>query len=132
MIEKAVKLAAQKYLLWRRNKDEDDCRGYSPGIFTKLRHYTQFGAKRAESLEKDVKDKAEQGLYHIVLNHLSNKHSKLHNHSLDTYLLEQLKNIPSLQTNECLRTIASRERYRKEVIDTLTPLCAAKTNKPSL
>ncbi|KTC85046.1 hypothetical protein [Legionella brunensis] len=75
------------YLEWRENKDSDDGRGYKLGLFTKLRHYTEFGKLRAENLRTTLSTANSENLIATLQQHLQ-MDSKLNNHSLDTYLLE--------------------------------------------
>ncbi|WED42964.1 hypothetical protein [Legionella cardiaca] len=75
------------YLTWRNDKDSDDGRGYQLGLFTRLRHYTKFGQERAEKLRAQLVNEEPDKLIPILQKHFAN-HSTLHNHSLDTYLLE--------------------------------------------
>ncbi|WED42988.1 hypothetical protein [Legionella cardiaca] len=75
------------YLYWREHKNEDDRRGYKPGLFTRLRHYTAFGKNRAQELKKTLEKAKPEEVITRLQEHLQ-QHSKLDNHSLDTYLLE--------------------------------------------
>ncbi|HHF0524616.1 TPA: hypothetical protein ACTUT5_000013 [Legionella anisa] len=76
------------YLTWRTNKDLDDGRGYELGFFSKVRHYSAFGQNRAEQLRKKlIEGKTPEVLIVHLKEHFDN-YSTLHNHSLDTYLLE--------------------------------------------
>lgn len=98
------------YLEWRDNKGGDDHgRGYKLGLFTRARHFTDFGKNRAIGLRDQlgVASTDEQAML-VLQGHLS-RYSKLHNHSLDTYLLEAVKGEVGLSK-------AERESARENVM----------------
>ncbi|KTC85020.1 hypothetical protein [Legionella brunensis] len=105
------------YLHWRNHKDIDEGRGYKLGLFTKLRHYSQFGQNRAENLKKELIATDPNGLFSILKKHFSN-HSTLHNHSLDTYLLEGvMKHHQLLNLNNDIDLHISDDRVKlREII----------------
>lgn len=106
------------YLYWRDNKDSNDGRGYRLGLFTKLRHYSEFGKIRANNLKQKLEKAAPEDLISIFQKHLS-KDSKLNNHSLDTYLLEavaQHKQLFNMSRDFNLR----EEHERTELANRLT------------
>lgn len=79
------------YLSWRANKDSDDQRNYSLGFFTRIRHFTKFGETRAINLKSQLAESHDMDeLISLCREHFL-KDSRLHNHSLDTYLLEGIE-----------------------------------------
>ena len=82
------------YLYWRANKDSDDGRGYKLGIFTRLRHFTNFGKNRAEHLKSRLEALQSPEDFSTTLKEHFSQHSTLNNHSLDTYLLEGIAKHP--------------------------------------
>lgn len=82
--------AIDAYTVWRRNKEISDNRGYALKIFTKLRHYTVFGEERAHNLRKALLSDAKPDPVKLLQTHLKSN-SKINNHSLDTYLIEYIK-----------------------------------------
>ena len=112
-------VAINNYLRWRHNKSVPDDRGYTVKAFTWLRHYTAFGENRAINLKNALSSLRMPNPIQLLQNHFK-KHSKINNHSLDTYLLESiLKNkhlflIPS-QFNS-LNTISLRIEVRKIIL----------------
>lgn len=98
------------YLRWRANKDIDDGRGYKLGFFSKIRHYSQFGQKRAETLKSALqKTEDMKTLIAILQGHLR-KDSKLNNHSLDTYLLEEIQANQTLPLKKSFKLAELEER----------------------
>ncbi|CEK10528.1 hypothetical protein [Legionella hackeliae] len=78
------------YLKWRENKDTPEDRGYTLGLFTRLRHLSNFGKKRAESLKMRLQGASSEQVIGILKEHFE-ENSRLNNHSLDTYLLEAIQ-----------------------------------------
>jgi hypothetical protein len=117
----------QNYLDWRANKKSDDQRNYPLGFFTRVRHNTRFGQKRAENLRAKLNEtQSMEDLITVFQQHLSND-SKLHNHSLDTYLLEgieQHKDLLKIDQLFNLRKHQGRDELRKLLFEykcTFTP-----------
>jgi hypothetical protein len=107
------------YLEWRDNKSKDDGRGYQLGWFTRVRHFTEAGKIRANTLLNNLNALTEvssEEIINLLQEHLSHD-SKLHNHSLDTYLLETMMNhhdvlgIAGIGDNERLAK-GNREGFR--------------------
>ncbi len=114
-VRKTLIQQIDSYLKWRANKSNDDLRGYPLGLFTRIRHYTQFGFLRAEDLKKQLeKVNSMDELTSLLCEHLQ-KDSRLNNHSLDTYLLEGIekyKELFAIQQNINLRKMEDREMLR--------------------
>lgn len=83
--------AIDGYLRWRNNKDAPDNRGYVGGFLTRLRHFTAFGEQRAHRLKENLLAQPYTNPIEVLQAHFAN-HSRLNNHSLDTYLLENILN----------------------------------------
>lgn len=125
------------YLTWRKNKGGDDGRGYQPGWFTRIRHFSDFGKNRATELQQELQGAGPEGVVALIRGHLAGKNSKLHNHSLDSYLLEAILEHPDafglddiasaprktgiIQTVPTLRNSVSRAAFREKILgDTAT------------
>lgn len=82
--------AVDEYLRWRNNESKETDYKKSSGAFTWLRHYTDFGKNRANDLKNDL-NKAQDlnTMLDILQKHFANN-SRLHNHSLDSYLLRAI------------------------------------------
>ena len=87
--------AINNYLNWRNNKELPDGRNYVVTIWTLLRHMTSFGEQRANDLLQQLQAKPVVNPLVLLQQHFS-EDSKLHNHSLDTYILEAIHNNPML------------------------------------
>lgn len=83
--------AVETYLSWRKHWDTIDTR-YETGVFSRLRHYSDFGERRAKTLSRNLRSsnpRKELDPLVILKTHFKTD-SKLNNHSLDTYLLEAI------------------------------------------
>lgn len=115
-------LAIENYLAWRGDKHmPEDSRPtqYKLGLFTKLRHWTDFGKNRAEGLRARIiaaKDTGE--LNQVITEHFS-KDSNLGNHSLDTYMLETAARAKG--GNIKLSTEKERTDFRSMILQELNP-----------
>lgn len=86
-------IAIEDYLAWRNDKNmhEGSYRHtmYPLGLFTRLRHWTDFGKKRAENLRTAICAPNDlESLNQVLRNHFTDGHSRLNHHSLDTHLIE--------------------------------------------
>jgi hypothetical protein len=107
------------YLTWRNDKSRDDGRGYALGWFTRIRHWTDFGKNRAEQLHRELEAASPDELVDIIKVHLTHD-SKLHNHSLDSYLLEAIHDhLDHFGINEffTLRNSETRALLREKILD---------------
>lgn len=107
------------YLHWRKNKNSCDNRDYSMGFFTRMRHFSVFGERRAQNFRNQLIELTNDKEIFALLKTHFNHHSRLNNHSLDTYLLEGLEKyqensnkISRQQNCSELRSINSRENFR--------------------
>ncbi|HBC0463199.1 TPA: hypothetical protein I8Y81_000324 [Legionella pneumophila] len=82
--------AVDEYLRWRNNESKETDYKKSSGAFTWLRHYTDFGKNRANDLKNEL-NKAQdlKTMLDVLQKHFANN-SRLHNHSLDSYLLRAI------------------------------------------
>ncbi|CZG23143.1 hypothetical protein OQJ35_12120 [Legionella pneumophila] len=82
--------AVDEYLRWRNNESKANDYQKSSGAFTWLRNYTDFGKNRANDLKNDL-NKAQDlhTMLDVLQKHFANN-SRLHNHSLDSYLLRAM------------------------------------------
>lgn len=82
--------AVDEYLRWRNNESKETDYKKSSGAFTWLRHYTDFGKNRANDLKNEL-NKAQdlKTMLDVLQKHFANN-SRLHNHSLDSYLLRAM------------------------------------------
>ncbi len=110
------------YSAWRLDKSMDDNRGYPNGFFTRLRHWTKFGEERASALLTNLNNCHDiDDIKNSLRDHLSH-HSRLNNHSLDTYLLEVLKDFPDLfdiRNVVNLNTKEERKNFLEEIMPSL-------------
>ncbi|HAT8123721.1 TPA: hypothetical protein JA336_07030 [Legionella pneumophila] len=120
--------AVDEYLRWRNNESKANDYQKSSGAFTWLRHYTDFGKNRANDLKNDL-NKAQDlhTMLDVLQKHFANN-SRLHNHSLDSYLLRAMykdfNKFNSIFNFEHLTikndTDANREWLRKEMLQMAT------------
>lgn len=130
-LKKTLIGAVDEYLRWRNNESKETDYQKSSGAFTWLRHYTDFGKNRANDLKGEL-NKAEdlKTMLDVVQKHFANN-SRLHNHSLDSYLVRAMhkdfNKFNSIFNLEHLTfkndTDANREWLREEILK-----MAAKTN----
>ncbi|HAU1320176.1 TPA: hypothetical protein F8R96_04385 [Legionella pneumophila] len=120
--------AVDEYLRWRNNESKANDYQKSSGAFTWLRHYTDFGKNRANDLKNDL-NKAQDlhTMLDVLQKHFANN-SRLHNHSLDSYLLRAMykdcNKFNSIFNFEHLTikndTDANREWLREEMLQMAT------------
>ncbi|HDU8260129.1 hypothetical protein [Legionella pneumophila] len=120
--------AVDEYLRWRNNESKETDYQKSSGAFTWLRHYTNFGKNRAHDLKNEL-NKAQdlKTMLDVLQKHFANN-SRLHNHSLDSYLLRAMykdcNKFNSIFNFEHLTikndTDANREWLRKEMLQMAT------------
>ncbi|CZG11325.1 Uncharacterised protein [Legionella pneumophila] len=130
-LKKTLIGAVDEYLRWRNNESKETDYQKSSGAFTWLRHYTDFGKNRANDLKNEL-NKAQdlKTMLDVLQKHFANN-SRLHNHSLDSYLLravyKDFNKFNSIFNFEHLTikndTDANREWLREEMLG-----MAAKTN----
>ncbi|HAZ7574233.1 hypothetical protein OQJ02_11930 [Legionella sp. PATHC032] len=116
--------AADEYLRWRNNESKETDYQKSSGTLTWLRHYTDFGKNRANDLKNEL-NKAQdlKTMLDVIQKHFANN-SRLHNHSLDSYLLravnKDFNKFKSIFNFEHLAikndTHATRECLREEML----------------
>ncbi|STX50351.1 Uncharacterised protein [Legionella busanensis] len=92
---------ADAYMKWQNNKSESS--RYNLGLFTRLRH-TKLGVSRAKGFKTALK--APDNVVKVFKGHLFNC-STIHNHSLDTFLIEGIAQLCLMDlnlgsTSECL------------------------------
>ncbi|HIG0326643.1 TPA: hypothetical protein ACX87D_000507 [Legionella pneumophila] len=123
--------AVDEYLRWRNNESKETDYKKSSGAFTWLRHYTDFGKNRANDLKNDL-NKAQDlnDMLKVLQKHFENN-SRLHNHSLDSYLLRAIykDSKDSNKFNSIFNfkhltikndTYANREWLREEMLEMAT------------
>ncbi|MCZ4795618.1 hypothetical protein [Legionella pneumophila] len=130
-LKKTLIGAVDEYLRWRNNESKETDYQKSSGAFTWLRHYTDFGKNRANDLKNEL-NKAQdlKTMLDVLQKHFANN-SRLHNHSLDSYLLravyKDFNKFNSIFNFEHLAikndTDANREWLREEMLGMV-----AKTN----
>lgn len=130
-LKKTLIGAVDEYLRWRNNESKETDYQKSSGAFTWLHHYTDFGKNRANDLKNEL-NKAQdlKTMLDVLQKHFANN-SRLHNHSLDSYLLravyKDFNKFNSIFNFEHLTikndTDANREWLREEMLG-----MAAKTN----
>lgn len=77
------------YLRWRRSLIRDDNRGYEAGFFSSMRSFNYYGKRRAERFKRNLQRANAEEVLTVLKKHLR-RGTRMHNHSLDTYLLEGL------------------------------------------
>ncbi|HAT9100976.1 TPA: hypothetical protein JBB53_06160 [Legionella pneumophila subsp. pneumophila] len=130
-LKKTLIGAVDEYLRWRNNESKETDYQKSSGAFTWLRHYTDFGKNRANDLKNELNQAQDlKTMLDVLQKHFANN-SRLHNHSLDSYLLravyKDFNKFNSIFNFEHLTikndTDANREWLREEMLG-----MAAKTN----
>lgn len=88
----ALKLLLRKgitaYLEWQKNGDKSILKA---GLFTKIRH-GKFGMERAERLCEKITSASNMPTLLAILHAHFSEASRVHDHSLDTYLLKNINN----------------------------------------